>query len=364
MKLSMKLPIYTQNLLWLAPFLRQLKMQKHLLQLPFDLHEHLITEDLKRFQRLIPELKPNMALIDEVSMWLEDRHNHLLTYDDAAFPPQLKELADPPWLLFVRGNLAVLATPQIAVVGSRSPTPGGLKLAEEWVEALTLRGFTITSGFAIGIDGIAHKTALKHGGLTIALMGTGLKVCYPQRHLKLYDEIVAHNGALVSEFGLTEAALPWHFPLRNRLISGLSLGTLVVEAALKSGSLITARLAAELGREVWAIPGSPLNPKAAGCNYLIQQGAKLVSNIEDLLEELPATYRNRYAAKPAKMVKHDNELARDLQTLLDCIGFEVTTVDNMRKSTNWSIETINGALLDLELLGWIRAHEDGYIRLK
>ncbi len=287
-----------------------------------------------------------------------------MTYEDALFPPILKEFSDPPWLLFVRGNLAALTTPQIAVVGSRSPTPGGLKLAEEWVKKLVLRGFAITSGFAVGIDGIAHETALKNGGITIAVMGTGLKICYPRCHLKLYDEIVAHNGALISEFGLIEPALPWHFPQRNRLISALSLGTLVVEAALRSGSLITARFSAELGREVWVVPGSPLNSKAAGCNYLIQEGAKLVTRLDDILEELPSLYHNLSSQGLSPKIKDSNKLAKNLQTLLDCIGFENTTVDAIKKLTGWSVEVLNAALLDLELSGWIKAHEDGYIRLK
>jgi len=210
---------------------------------------------------------------------------HILTLHDPAYPALLKEIADPPPLLFVRGDPAVLSRPQLGIVGSRNPTPGGRSLAEDFARSLSRCGLVVTSGMALGIDAAGHRGALRGGGTTLAVAGTGPDRIYPARHRDLARAIV-EQGAIISEFAPGTPALPSNFPRRNRIISGLSLGVLVVEAACRSGSLITARLAAEQGREVFALPGSIHNPLARGCHHLIRQGAKLVEDIEDIVEEL------------------------------------------------------------------------------
>ena len=225
--------------------------------------------------------------------WLSQPGNHVVHFQDAAYPALLKQIADPPPLLFVRGDRDYLAQPQLAIVGSRNPTHTGRALAREFAAHLASFGLTITSGLASGIDGAAHQGAIEAGGTTLAVTGTGLDRVYPARHRDLAHR-VAENGALVTEFPPGTAPLAANFPRRNRLISGLSLGTLVVEAALRSGSLITARSALEQGREVFAIPGSIHNPLARGCHALIRDGAKLVESGEwvqpgDPVLELTAT---------------------------------------------------------------------------
>jgi len=217
--------------------------------------------------------------------WLSETGHHLVTWADTDYPPLLREIPAPPVVLYVIGDRQSLSHPQFAIVGSRNPTPMGRENAQAFAKTLAGAGLTITSGLALGIDGAAHRGALDAGGKTIAVVGTGLDRVYPARHRDLAYAVV-QQGALVSEFPLGTPPKSENFPVRNRIISGLSLGTLVVEAAVQSGSLITARLATEQGREVFAIPGSIHSPQARGCHALIRQGAKLVETAQDILEEL------------------------------------------------------------------------------
>ena len=218
--------------------------------------------------------------------WLEQSGHHLMMWDDPTYPGLLEELPDAPPLLFIAGDPALLAQPQLAMVGSRRASRPGLDNATAFARSLARGGFVITSGLALGIDGAAHQGALDVGGKTIAVLGTGLQCLYPRRHVGLAERMIESGGALVSEMPLDCAPQAANFPRRNRIISGLSLGVLVVEASPSSGSLITARLAAEQGREVYAIPGSIHHPGARGCHQLIRQGAALVESVEDVLQAL------------------------------------------------------------------------------
>ncbi|WP_295515659.1 DNA-processing protein DprA [uncultured Pseudomonas sp.] len=218
--------------------------------------------------------------------WLEAPERHLLCLGTEAYPALLAEIADPPPLLFVEGHLAALERPQLALVGSRQASAQGLDNARRFAHSLAAAGFCVTSGLALGIDGAAHQGALDAGGATVAVLGTGLQHLYPRRHLGLARRLLAGGGALVSELPLDCTPQAANFPRRNRIISGLSLGTLVVEASPSSGSLITARLAAEQGREVFALPGSIHHPGARGCHQLIREGAQLVESVEHILDAL------------------------------------------------------------------------------
>lgn len=230
--------------------------------------------------------------------WLEQPTQHLLCLDDPRYPALLAELDDAPPLLFVAGDPAQLERPQLAMVGSRQASRPGLDSAARFARSLAGGGFVVTSGLALGIDGAAHLGALDVGGATVAVLGTGLECLYPKRHSGLAERIVAEGGALVSELPLDAAPHPGNFPRRNRIISGLSLGVLVVEASPSSGSLITARLAAEQGREVFAIPGSIHHPGARGCHQLIREGAQLVETVEDILAALRGWQRLPAQALP------------------------------------------------------------------
>lgn len=218
--------------------------------------------------------------------WLERPAQHLLMWDDPAYPALLAEIPDPPPLLYVAGDPSLVDKPQLAVVGSRRASPPALATAAAFSRSLARAGFVITSGLALGIDGAAHQAALDAGGATLGVLGTGLQKLYPQKHRGLARQMLEQGSALVSEFPLGAGPQPGNFPRRNRIISGLSLGVLVVEASLASGSLITARLAAEQGREVFAIPGSIHHPGAKGCHQLIRDGALLVESIEQILDSL------------------------------------------------------------------------------
>lgn len=231
--------------------------------------------------------RPNWPLVEHDLRWLEMPRHHLLRLGQPDYPERLAVLPGAPPLLFVMGDPEVLHQPALAIVGSRNPSGNGRRTATDFAADLIRYGLVVTSGLAVGIDAAAHRGALAAGGLSVAVCGTGLDTVYPRSHARLAEELAA-EGALISEWPPGTPALPAHFPRRNRIISGLTLGTLVVEAALRSGSLITARLAAEQGREVFAIPGSIDNPLARGCHALIRQGAKLVESAADILEELPA----------------------------------------------------------------------------
>lgn len=284
------------------------------------------------------------AAVDRTLAWLEQPDTHVLTLADAAYPQALLEIPDPPTLLYVRGQVDLLNTPGLGVVGSRNATPLGMQTAEEFSRVLAGQGLTITSGLALGIDTAAHRGALAAGGKTIAVIGTGADRLYPAANKALATAIAA-QGAIVSEFPLGTPAHASNFPRRNRLISGLSRGILVVEAAPESGSLITARLAAEQGREVFAIPGSIHSPVARGCHKLIKQGAKLVETAGDILEEmrLPTITSPR----PAMHLNPDDT------PVLAALQQAPLTLDDLHALTGIATDRLLGELLTHELEGRI-----------
>ncbi|HEY8553031.1 MAG TPA: DNA-processing protein DprA [Burkholderiales bacterium] len=292
--------------------------------------------------------------------WLEEPAHHLVTWLDPDYPPLLREIADPPLVLYVEGRRDVLARPQLAIVGSRNPTPLGRYDAAAFARALCDAGLAITSGLALGIDAAAHRAALEAGGTTIAVAGTGLDCVYPPGNREL-ARAIAERGALVSEFPIGTPPRPAHFPIRNRLISGLSLGVLVVEAAEQSGSLITARLAAEQGREVFALPGSIHSPLARGCHRLIRQGAKLVETAADVLEELGPLAAVSADARLAASAP-DETLTPDERAVLDNLGYEPMSVDALVERSGLTPDTVSSILLQLELRGVVLVGPGGYQR--
>jgi DNA processing protein len=314
--------------------------------------------------------------IDAELRWLEHDGHHFVPLASDSYPPLLAEVSDAPVGLFVRGDPAALSLPQLAIVGSRNPTAGGRDNATGFAAHLARRGLAITSGLAIGIDAAAHQGALAAEGVTIAVCGTGLDVDYPSAHGAL-AEAIAKRGALVSEFPLGMPALQANFPRRNRIISGLALGTLVVEAAVRSGSLITARLAAEQGREVFAIPGSIHNPLARGCHQLLRQGAKLVETCDDIFAELRALVgalapalqaavsdeRKPGTAGPESSAAVAPVLDKAYEILLDALGFEPAGVDLLVERTGFAADEVASMLLILELDGKLESRPGGhYVR--
>ena len=270
----------------------------------------------------------------------------LLTPGDAAFPPALLQTADPPLLLYLQGDASWLAKPSVAVVGSRHPTPQGAENARAFAAALGAQGWVVVSGLALGVDAAAHEGALESGAGTVAVVGTGLDRVYPARHRQLAHRI-ATQGVLVSEFAPGTPPLAENFPMRNRIIAGLSQGTLVVEAALQSGSLITARLANECGREVFAIPGSIHSPQSKGCHALLKQGAKLVETAHDITEELRGTSGTQ-AALP---LDDPDNITEPADPLLDALGHDPVTLDALIARTGWSAPELSVRLMTLELEG-------------
>ncbi len=293
--------------------------------------------------------------------WLAKPNNDVLKITHRLYPSALQEIYDPPPLLFIRGNPKILAYPQIAIVGSRNPSALGNKTAFDFAFELSQYGFAITSGLALGIDATAHQGALSAAGYTIAVAGTGLDRVYPSSNKNLALEIV-NSGAMVSEFSPGTMAKGSNFPRRNRIISGLCQGLLVVEAAQKSGSLITARMALEQNREVFAIPGSIYSPLSRGCNAMIKEGAKLVESPQDIIEEL-SQYKPRITSLRSE--PEQSSLDLDGQTLLDLIMFNPTSIDDLVESSAQSVDVITAQLLMLELQGYIEATAGGcYIRVK
>ena len=312
---------------------------------------------------------PDWDSVESDLAWLNQPQHHALTLHSPDYPALLREIADPPPLLFVHGDPALLAQPQLAIVGSRNPTPGGAETAHAFARHLAQAGLVITSGLALGIDAASHRGALESGGLTVAVAGTGLDRVYPARHRALAHEIAEH-GALVSELPPGTPPLPDHFPRRNRIISGLSLGTLVVEAAASSGSLITARLANEQGREVFAIPGSIHNPLARGCHALLRQGAKLVETAQVVMEELgplAGASAALAAGRSGVVAGTGNESAHltvEQKVLLDSLSFEPAAVDTLIRRSGLTPEAVSSILLTLELQGYVTSSAGGrYIRV-
>jgi DNA processing protein len=298
----------------------------------------------------LSELPPLFeARLAEAMAWraASPRH-HVLALGDAAWPPLLLQTADPPLLLYVDGELSCLQQPGIAIVGSRQASAQGRDNARAFALALGRQGYWTVSGLAQGIDAAAHEGALASPAGTIAVVGTGLDRVYPPAHKDLARRI-AERGAVLSEYPPGTPPLPEHFPQRNRIIASLSLGTLVVEAALRSGSLITARLASEAGREVYAVPGSIHAPQSRGCHALLKQGAKLVESADDILEELQGP-----RALPRQASLLQDEAARGTDSadpVLDALGPDPVTLDALLARTGWPTAEMNARLLELELEG-------------
>lgn len=285
-------------------------------------------------------------LITQAQAWLTEPGHDLLALGDADYPPRLLATADPPLLLWLQGRRELLATPSLAVVGSRNPTAQGRDNARAFARALARAGYTIVSGLALGVDAAAHEGALDAEGATIAVVGTGLDQVYPRHNAQLAARLLAGGGLIVSEYSLGTPVLPANFPKRNRIIAGLAQGCLVVEAAVQSGSLITARQAVEAGREVFAIPGSIHSPQARGCHALIRQGAKLVESAEDVLEELPPL-------GAASAAPESTETPHEQQALLDAMGFDPVSLDALMARSGWPAAELSAALLELELDGQV-----------
>ncbi len=293
---------------------------------------------------------PDAALLDAAHVWLAQPGNSLMTLADEDYPPSLLEIADPPALLYCKGRRDLLNQPTLGIVGSRNATPQGMRDAEAFARALSDAGLTIVSGLALGIDTAAHRGGLAGAGSSIAIIGTGIDRIYPARNKALAHQL-AENGLIVSEFPLGTLPLPGHFPRRNRLISGLSRGVLVVEAAPDSGSLITARVATEQGREVFAIPGSIHSPLARGCHALIKQGAKLVESAADILDELA------WQQRLAPPVRVQPEPLAD--PVLDALDGAPTTLDTLAQRSGLTLDALSAKLLTLELDGRIASLPGG-----
>jgi DNA processing protein len=301
---------------------------------------------------------PDAALIDDDLRWLEDSRIALVLSCDAAYPPLLLQSPDPPVALFVRGDVSVLADPQLAMVGSRNPTAGGRATARDFAKTFARAGLAVTSGLALGIDSACHEGALEAGGATVGVLGSGLDRMYPPQNAHLAERVAA-TGAVITEFPRGTEPRAAHFPQRNRIIAGLSLGTLVIEAARDSGSLITARLAGTAGREVFAVPSSIHNTFARGCHELIRQGAKLVEKPEDVWVDLKISLAHQLFAGPDTQPQTRPKLDKASEILLDALAFEPASIDSLIERTGLSSESIASMLLILELEGHVAPHPGG-----
>ena len=308
----------------------------------------------RKFQRQL-----SIGLEKDIA-WLTDTNHHLICWQDNLYPALLREINDPPLCLFAKGNLALLEEPKISVVGSRRPTPVGSKLAQTISSDLARLGIVITSGMALGIDGCAHRAVLELNEPTIAVMGCGLDIVSPARHHSLYEKI-AQQGLMLSEYPIAYPASRYTFPQRNRIVSGLSYGVVIVEAAEKSGTLITARLAMEQNREVFVVPGSPINPQYVGSHRLIQQGASLVSNAEDIVVELDSCLSSvleTMSNEKADFKLRETESATQYP-LLKYINHEPTLVDQIILNSGLTASEVSSMLLILEVEGLVTTVSDG-----
>ena len=329
-------------------------------------------------------LQPDMRWIDTALIWQEVLPNHhILTLFDDTYPFLLRQINTAPPVLFVKGSVESLSLPQIAIVGSRDYSHYGEYWAGSFTTELVKNGLAVTSGLAIGIDGFCHQRAVAENGVTIAVLGSGLNQVYPARHKKLAEQIVDCGGTLVSEFFPNQPPVAENFPRRNRIISGLSLGTLVVEATINSGSLITARYALEQGREVFALPNTAQNPYSAGCHKLIREGALLTESIEDILQAIqyqlqpfpsvqPTLFEREQAVdflpKSAKSVtppiaKNLPEMTACQQQIFQQIGLEPIAIDDIAKACNLEVSMLLVEMLNLELLGVVKSVTGGYVRV-
>lgn len=329
-------------------------------------------------------LQPDMRWIETALNWQEAHSkHHILTLFDDSYPFLLRQINTAPPVLFVKGSVESLSLPQIAIVGSRDYSHYGEYWAGSFTTELVKNGLAVTSGLAIGIDGFCHQRAVVENGVTIAVLGSGLNQVYPARHKKLAEQIIDCGGALVSEFFPNQPPVAENFPRRNRIISGLSLGTLVVEATINSGSLITARYALEQGREVFALPNTAQNPYSAGCHKLIREGALLTESIEDILQAIqyqlqpfpsvqPTLFEREQAVdflpKSAKSVtppiaKNLPEMTACQQQIFQQIGLEPIAIDDIAKACNLEVSMLLVEMLNLELLGVVKSVTGGYVRV-
>lgn len=293
----------------------------------------------------------NHPAVEQALVWSDAPGQHLVCLADPDYPQTLLQIPDPPTLLYVRGRLDLLNSAALAMIGSRNPTPQGSQNAQRFSAALAQAGLTVTSGLALGIDAAAHRGALTASGNTVAFIGTGIDRIYPATNRQLAIEIAA-RGSIISEFPLGTPPVAANFPRRNRLIAGLSLGALVVEATVDSGSLITARLASEQGREVFAIPGSIHSPQSRGCHKLIKQGAKLVETVQDVLDEL------HWKSAPAEFPLQ-SESAQDIPGLLHSMGFDPCSLDELAHLNGLTAGVVSVMLLHLELDGQVASLPGG-----
>ena len=316
---------------------------------------------------------PDSARLEAALRWLEHSSHHLVSRNDDYYPPLLRRIPDAPLALFVNGSPEWLLRPQLAIVGSRNATSGGLSIAREFAGALSRAGLVVTSGLALGVDGTAHRATMDAGGITLAVGGTGPDQVYPARHRDLAYRIV-DNGAVISSFAPGVGPRAGHFPARNRIISGMSTGVLVVEAGVRSGSLITARLAGEQGREVFAVPGSIRNPMARGCHRLIRQGARLVETADEIVDELrpliaelagelrgllaPSTERADRGESATSGIESEANDPK-VEQLLAAVGYDPTSVDEIMTRTDMTTQAVSAMLLELELQGVVAAHGGG-----
>ncbi len=298
---------------------------------------------------------PDHAHLRQARAWLQSPSHHLLVPSDKDYPSLLTNIPDPPPLLYAAGDLKPLSVPQVAIVGSRNPSPGGVANARGLARALARSGFAITSGLAMGIDTAAHEGALAGGGMTIAVMGTGIDRIYPSCQETLAGNI-AQGGVLVSEFPLGSPPSRNHFPRRNRIISGLAMGTVVIEAALHSGSLITARLAAEQGREVYAVPGSIHSPLSRGCHALLRDGAKLVETAQDIVDELRGY---TVAPPPAPAPPAGPTLQQEHVRLLGLMGHDPISLETLISRSGLTAAKVSSMLLKMELKGLVLSYPGG-----
>jgi len=344
-------------------FLKLLTLFKHPRKI-LELNRSHLSECSLREETIDCLVSPDWEQVEKDCRWLEENQASVINILDNNYPTLLKEIADPPPLLFVLGDTNILASEQLAIVGSRTPTPMGEQTAEDFAKNLAGVGWTITSGLALGIDAACHRGALmQENGHTIAVVGTGLDRVYPARNRDLAHQIV-QNGAIVSEFPLGSSPVPGNFPRRNRIISGMSRGVVVVEAALRSGSLITAKQALEQGREVFALPGSIHNPLSRGCHALIREGAKLVETAEHIIEELVeiVPYRPQINTTVSSETADGSKEALDeeYQCVLHHVGFEPTGVDSIVERSGLTADAVCSMLLVLELQGYIVSTHGGH----
>jgi DNA processing protein len=358
---------------WLRLLLMRGLRAKHVRQINVkeELSDYQVEQLLDRFGLTQEQIKafyqPNEISLSAGLDWLSQRGHELIVYSDADYPPLLRHIGDAPLALFVKGNLANLKLTQLAMVGSRQFSHYGKRWGEYFASALVKTGFVITSGLALGIDSICHRAAMDHYGKTIAVLGSGLSTIAPKNHLALAERILQSGGTLVSEFLPLETARPEYFPKRNRIVSGLCKGVLIVEAALKSGSLITARLALDQGREVFVLPGPLGNPGYQGNHWLIQQGANLITHPKEIIEYLNATlnWLEDDEVEPVTSTDaKDKEKALPFAKLLSNVGDEITPIDIIAQRMSLSTADISLQLLELEISGYIASVQGGYVRLR